>query len=187
MTDIQKIKDEIESRIVIHKKWFGASFGHAEDIVAELQEVLSFIDSMTKDQSIDVLKKEIGDELLIQTDAFLSQTTKDWLKQCAEIDRAFFYSLPLPIFYNDLVKYGKYMVNWQKEQMIKDIWKKSSDAPSNRHPYPVINSDTLEMAFAYYYHGWQFDRDFNPGLNMLWLDIEMILPNKLKEAINEKD
>lgn len=61
-----------------------------------------------------------------------------------------------------------------------EIWHKADDHPNNRHPYPVINPDTQEMAFAYYdvLSGWQFDRDYNPGRNMLWMDVEKILPKK---------
>lgn len=64
-----------------------------------------------------------------------------------------------------------------RKQLMNEIWHKKTDNPGNRHPYPVINPDTQEMAFAYYYYGWQFDRDYNPGRNMLWLDIEKIIPN----------
>ncbi len=64
-----------------------------------------------------------------------------------------------------------------RKQLMNKIWHKGSDNPGNKHPYPVINPDTQEMAFAYYYYGWQFDRDYNPGRNMLWLDIEKIIPN----------
>lgn len=58
----------------------------------------------------------------------------------------------------------------------EELWRKGSEHPNNKHPYPVINPDTLEMAFAYYDLGWRFDRNYNPGINMLWLDIEKILP-----------
>ena len=66
-----------------------------------------------------------------------------------------------------------------KEQM--NIWHKADDHPNNRHPYPVIDPDTQEMAFAYYdqrFDQWEFDRSYNPGRNMLWLDIEKILQKK---------
>ena len=65
------------------------------------------------------------------------------------------------------------------EQALKDIWHKESEHPNNRHPYPVLNPDG-EMAFAYYdeLSGWQFDRDFKHSVNMMWLDIERILPKK---------
>lgn len=66
------------------------------------------------------------------------------------------------------------------KNIIEEIWHEGADHPNNRHPYPVINPDTQEMAFAYYdeLSGWQFDRDYNPGHNMLWMDIEKILPKK---------
>ena len=60
--------------------------------------------------------------------------------------------------------------------LLDSIWHKRDDHPDNKHPFPVINPDTQEMAFAYYEWGWQFDRSYNGGLNMLWLDIEKILP-----------
>lgn len=69
---------------------------------------------------------------------------------------------------------------WRKQQMMKELWHKGTDNPGNKHPYPVINPDTQEMAFAYYdqrFGLWEFDRDYHPGRNMLWLDIEKILPN----------
>lgn len=75
-------------------------------------------------------------------------------------------------------------VQWADENPRKglvdmaDIWHKESEHPNNRHPYPVINPDTQEMAFAYYDLGWHFDRDYNPGDNMMWMDIEKILPPK---------
>ena len=64
-----------------------------------------------------------------------------------------------------------------------DVWHKADDYPDNRHPYPVINPDTMEMAFAYYDRNlrrWEFDREYNPGDNMLWMDIEAILPTNTK-------
>lgn len=63
--------------------------------------------------------------------------------------------------------------------LIKQIWHKESEHPDNRHPYPVLNPDG-EMAYAYYDKlcGWQFDREFKHSANMLWLDIEKILPKK---------
>ena len=64
------------------------------------------------------------------------------------------------------------------EALIKMVWHKESDHPKNKHPYPVLNPDTGEMAFAYYYLGWHFDRDYAHSVNMLWLDIEQILPSK---------
>lgn len=60
--------------------------------------------------------------------------------------------------------------------LLDSIWHKRDDNPGNKHPFPVINPDTQEMAFAYYEYGWQFDRSYNGGPNMLWLDIEKILP-----------
>ncbi|MCR4854457.1 MAG: hypothetical protein K5893_12805 [Prevotella sp.] len=67
-----------------------------------------------------------------------------------------------------------------RKQLMNELWHKGTDNPGNKHPYPVINPDTQEMAFAYYdqrFGMWEFDRDYNPGRNMLWLDIEKILPN----------
>ncbi len=72
------------------------------------------------------------------------------------------------------------MMETARKQLMNEIWHKDTDYPGNKHPYPVINPDTQEMAFAYYdqrFGLWEFDRDYNPGRNMLWLDIEKILPN----------
>lgn len=65
--------------------------------------------------------------------------------------------------------------------LLGSIWHKRNDLPGNKHPYPVINPDTKEMAFAFYEYGWQFDRDYSSGVNMLWLDIEKILPTNVME------
>lgn len=64
--------------------------------------------------------------------------------------------------------------------LVKQIWHKADEHPGNRHPYPVLNPDSGEMALAYYnqYAGWVFDRIFDQGIHMLWLDIEKILPKK---------
>ena len=78
---------------------------------------------------------------------------------------------------NDVANYLESQKDAEKN-LINSIWHKNDDKPGNKHPYPVINPDTQEMAFAYYFCGWQFDRDYNPGRNMLWLDIERILPNE---------
>ena len=65
------------------------------------------------------------------------------------------------------------------QALVWQIWHKESEHPDNKHPYPVLNPDG-EMAFAYYDQlcGWQFDRDFKHSANMLWLDIEKILPKE---------
>lgn len=65
------------------------------------------------------------------------------------------------------------------KQLMTEIWHKESEHPDDRHPYPVLNPDG-EMAYAYYDElcGWQFDRDFKHSANMLWLDIEKILPKE---------
>ena len=60
--------------------------------------------------------------------------------------------------------------------LVKQIWHKESEHPDNKQPYPVINPDTGEMAFAYYDLGWHFDRDYKHSVKMMWLDIERILP-----------
>ena len=69
-----------------------------------------------------------------------------------------------------------FVMEGAKKILVKELWHKGAENPNNRHPYPVINPDTMEMAFAYYDHGWHFDRDYNPGENMLWMDIEKVLP-----------
>lgn len=68
-----------------------------------------------------------------------------------------------------------------RKELMAEIWHKSENHPDNRHPYPVINPDTKEMAFAYYdkiLSRWVFDRNYNPGRNMLWMDVEKILPKE---------
>lgn len=67
--------------------------------------------------------------------------------------------------------------------LLDNIWHKRDDLPGNKHPFPAINPDTQEMAFAFHERlcGWQFDRDYISGANMLWLDIEKILPTDVKE------
>lgn len=64
--------------------------------------------------------------------------------------------------------------------LVKQIWHKADDHPCNQHPYLVLNPDSDEMAFGYYdqYAGWVFDRIYNKGIHMLWLDIEKISPKK---------
>lgn len=66
------------------------------------------------------------------------------------------------------------------KELVEQIWRKSDDHPNNNRPYPVFNPDTQEIALAYYDEpdGWKFDRDYKPGRNMLWMDIEKILPKK---------
>jgi len=76
-------------------------------------------------------------------------------------------------------KHAPKLMEAARKQLMAEIWHKESEHPDNRHPYPVINPDG-EMAYAYYEKlcGWQFDRDFKHSTNMLWLDIEKILPKK---------
>lgn len=72
-----------------------------------------------------------------------------------------------------------YVLKAAHKQLMDEIWHKESEHPDNMHPYPVLNPDG-EMAYAYYDKlcGWQFDRDFKWSANMLWLDIEKILPKR---------
>lgn len=82
--------------------------------------------------------------------------------------------------YEQVMNIARHFAEWQREQLMNELWHKGTDNPGNKHPYPVINPDTQEMAFAYYdqrFGLWEFDRDYNPGRNMLWLDIEKILPD----------
>ena len=77
------------------------------------------------------------------------------------------------------IEIAPYVLKAARKQLMDEIWHKESKHPNNRHPYPVLNPDG-EMAFAYYDKlcGWQFDRDFKWSANMLWLDIEKILPKE---------
>ena len=102
-----------------------------------------------------------------------------------EIERYLKHSLAVKFPTTDVasikadVRYiAHHFANWQKQQMMHDLWHKGSDHPNNKHPYPVLNPDTQEMAFAYYNNGWNFDRDYDPGKNLLWFDIEKILPHQ---------
>ena len=76
-------------------------------------------------------------------------------------------------------KHAPKLMEAARKQLMAEIWHKESEHPDNRHPYPVLNPG-WEMAYAYYDQlgGWQFDRDFKHSVNMLWLDIEKILPKK---------
>lgn len=78
-------------------------------------------------------------------------------------------------------KHAPKLMEAARRKLVAEIWHKGVDHPGNRHPYPVLNPDTFEMAFAFYdnLRGWQFDRDYNPGRDMLWMDVEKILPTKL--------
>lgn len=74
-----------------------------------------------------------------------------------------------------------FVLEASRKELMAEIWHKSENHPDNRHPYPVINPDTKEMAFAYYdkiLSRWVFDSNYNPGRNMLWMDIEKILPKE---------
>lgn len=153
MNDRQKIKAEIEKRM---KDCENASqicpstaFGSKID---SYKELLSFIDSLPEDAGSNDLDEEIV----------------NW---CNNGDLGFDFD------YEAIRDTARHFANWKKQQLMNEIWHKSSDNPGNKHPYPVINPDTQEMAFAYYFFGWIFDRDYNPGSNMLWLDIEKIIPN----------
>lgn len=110
----------------------------------------------------------------------------------AMYDAAFNMTTDASLLRKAMDKYNQFIINeYHKEepvseeleaarkQLMADIWHKESEHPDNRHPYPVLNPDG-EMAFAYYdkFFDWQFDRDFKHSVNMLWLDIEKILPKK---------
>ena len=120
--------------------------------LAVCNDLLSFIDSIPEEP----VNEDLDDEIV------------DW---CNHLDYVDFD-------YEAIRDAARHIANWQKQKLMNELWHKGTDNPGNKHPYPVINPDTQEMAFAYYYYGWQFDRDYNPGCNMLWLDIEKIIPNK---------
>lgn len=103
------------------------------------------------------------------------------LRQCAkenENSRTDTGAIRVSDLCNDVADYLENHKDAEKE-LINSLWHKANDDPGNRHPYPVLNPDG-EMAFAYYEKlcGWQFDRDFPRSANMLWLDIERILPDR---------
>lgn len=153
MNDKQKIKAKIEKLKSEYNKESDFRTVRGDTAREVLDKLLSFIDSLTENAGCDDLDEEIV----------------NW---CNHGDFGFDYM--------DIRDTVHHFANWQKQQLMNEIWHKGTDNPGNQHPYPVINPDTQEMAFAYYYQRlgqWEFDRDYNPGRNMLWLDIEKILPN----------
>lgn len=155
MSDKQKIKAKIEKLKSEYNKESNFRTVRGDTAREVLDELLSFIDSLPKDAE----SKDLDEEIV------------DW---CNHGDLGFAFD------YENIRDTANHFANWQKQQLMNEIWHKDSDDPGNKHPYPVINPDTQEMAFAYYdqrFGLWEFDRDYNPGRNMLWLDIEKILPN----------
>ena len=152
MTERQKIKAKIEKLKSEYNKESVFRTVRGDTAREVLDKLLSFIDSLPEDAGSNDLDEEIV----------------NW---CNNGDLGFDFD------YEAIRDTACHFANWKKQQLMKEIWHKGSDNPGNKHPYPVINPDTQEMAFAYYFLGWNFDRDYDPGKNMLWLDIEKIIPN----------
>ena len=167
MTDKQKIRAEIESSMKACEEAFNicpsTAFGSRID---SYKALLSFIDSLPEEPVSEDLEEEIENYIKDSLAIKFPTTDKEQIKA-------------------DIRYIARHFAEWQRKQLMKELWHKDTDYPGNKHPYPVINPDTQEMAFAYYYYGWNFDRDYNPGCNMLWLDIEKILPDFGKEVSNE--
>ena len=162
MTDKQKIRAEIERRMKTCEEAFNTcpstAFGSRID---SYKALLSFIDSLPEEPVSEDLEEEI--ENYIKDSLAIKFPTTDKEQKKADIRYI-----------------ARHFADWQRKQLMKELWHKGTDNPGNKHPYPVINPDTQEMVFAYYdqrFGLWEFDRDYNPGRNMLWLDIEKILPN----------
>lgn len=152
MTDKQKIKAEVEWLKIEYNKESVFRTVRGDTAREVLDKLLSFIDSMPEEPVSKSLERA--------ADSYASTFCENSRK----------------------VAYEAYKMGakWKEKQLMKELWHKGTDNPGNKHPYPVINPDTQEMAFAYYdqrFGLWEFDRDYNPGCNMLWLDIEKILPN----------
>lgn len=165
MTDKEKleaIKKEIESlrgKLLDHihiesDKQYAIRAAH------QFNKLLQFIDSLPE--------KPVSEDLEEEFNRFLDE--EEGVPRMWHSDEQMEWGMDI----------ARHFAEWQREQLMKELWHKGTDDPGNKHPYPVINPDTQEMAFAYYdqrFGLWEFDRDYNPGRNMLWLDIEKILPN----------
>lgn len=154
MTDKEKIRAEVERLKMEYDKESIFRTVRGDTAREVFGKLLSFIDSILEEP----VNEDLDDEIL------------DW---CNHLDY-FDYD------YESIRDASRHIANWQKQKLMNELWHKGTDNPGNQHPYPVINPDTQEMAFAYYnqrFCMWEFDRDYNPGRNMLWLDIEKIIPN----------
>lgn len=170
MTDKQKIKAEVER--LKEENSIGLSeyeAGFCNGVGETCEQLLSFINSLPKEPGFGCEANfTTKEELEKEFNRFLDNvegTPRMW-----HSDEQMEWALDI----------ARHFAEWQREQLMKELWHKDTDYPGNKHPYPVINPDTQEMAFAYYdqrFGLWEFDRDYNPGRNMLWLDIEKILPN----------
>lgn len=179
MTDKQKIRAEIERRMKTCEEAFNTcpstAFGSRID---SYKALLSFIDSLPKEPVSEGIENELerfAYSLPHSADGF-------WPKDIdpKSVEARTKYGVHHYWSYEQVTNIARHFAEWQREQLMKELWHKGTDNPGNQHPYPVINPDTQEMAFAYYNQRlgwWEFDRDYNPGCNMLWLDIEKILPN----------
>lgn len=165
MIDKQKIRAEIVRRIgnilqVGNEAYLKCHLLDLYYAKRSYESLLSFIDSMPQEPVCEDLNKEFNRFIVNEE------------------------GVPRFLSYEKQIEWGldiaRHFAEWQREQLMKELWHKGKDNPGNKHPYPVINPDTQEMAFAYYdqrFGLWEFDRDYHPGRNMLWLDIEKIIPN----------
>jgi hypothetical protein len=155
MTDKEKIRAEVERLKMEYDKESIFRTVRGDTAREVFGKLLSFIDSIPEEP----VNEDLDDEIV------------DW---CNHLDYVDFD-------YEAIRDAARHIANWQKQKLMNELWHKGTDNPGNQHPYPVINPDTQEMTFAYYNQRlgwWEFNYcDYNPGRNMLWLDIEKILPN----------
>ena len=155
MTDKEKIRAEVERLKMEYDKESIFRTVRGDTAREVFGKLLSFIDSIPEEP----VNEDLDDEIV------------DW---CNHLDYVDFD-------YEAIRDAARHIANWQKQKLMNELWHKGTDNPGNQHPYPVINPDTREMTFAYYNQRlgwWEFNYcDYNPGRNMLWLDIEKIIPN----------
>ena len=178
MNDKQKIKAKIGKLKSEYNKESDFRTVRGDTAREVLDKLLSFIDSLPEEP----VSEGIENELERFAYSLPHSATGFWPKDidAKSVEARTKYGVHHDWSYEQVMNIARHFTEWQREQLMNEIWHKGSDNPGNMHPYPVINPDTQEMAFAYYdqrFGLWEFDRDYNPGRNMLWLDIEKILPN----------
>ena len=178
MNDRQKIRAKIGKLKSEYNKESDFRTVRGDTAREVLDKLLSFIDSLPEEPA----SEGIEDELERFAYSLPHSAEGFWPKDIdpKSVEARTKYGVHHYWSYEQVMNIARHFAEWQREQLMKELWHKGTDNPGNQHPYPVINPDTQEMAFAYYNQRlgwWEFDRDYNPGCNMLWLDIEKILPN----------
>ena len=181
MSDKEKIRAEVERLKMEYDKESIFRTVRGDTAREVFGKLLSFIDSIPEEPVSEGIENELerfAYSLPHSADGF-------WPKDIdpKSVEARIKYGVHHAWSYEKVMVIARHFAEWKERQLMKELWHKGTDNPGNQHPYPVINPDTQEMAFAYYYQRlgqWEFDRDYNPGRNMLWLDIEKILPNLSK-------